>query len=303
MISDLIDRTIKEIVPLDEAAMDAARARQDQLTKPLGSLGRLEELSIRLAGIFGEATPKIRKKTVILAAGDHGVVAEGVSAYPQDVTPAMVMNFLGGGAAINALANHAGADIVVLDVGVVADLPDHPSLRSVKVGRGTDNIAVKGKGKTTAALGVTLRSWGRGMKVIVLQFIKHSTANFGEQRAALKMGVEMRAMGDGFTWRSKDLDQSADLARAHWEDCKKVIESGEYDLIVLDEFTYPMHYGWVDTEEVIEVLKSRPDMLHVIITGRNAPEALVEYADLVTEMNVIKHPYQQGIKAQPGIEF
>ena len=161
----------------------------------------------------------------------------------------------------------------------------------------------KGKGKTTAALGVTLRSWGRGMKVIVLQFIKHSTANFGEQRAALKMGVEMRAMGDGFTWRSKDLDQSADLARAPWEDCKKVIESGEYDLIVLDEFTYPMHYGWVDTEEVIEVLKSRPDMLHVIVTGRNAPEALVEYADLVTEMNVIKHPYQQGIKAQPGIEF
>ncbi|MEC9238931.1 MAG: nicotinate-nucleotide--dimethylbenzimidazole phosphoribosyltransferase, partial [Chloroflexota bacterium] len=103
VISDLIDRIIEEIVPLDEAAMDAARARQDQLTKPLGSLGRLEELSIRLAGIFSEATPKIRKKTVILAAGDHGVVAEGVSAYPQDVTPAMVMNFLGGGAAINAL--------------------------------------------------------------------------------------------------------------------------------------------------------------------------------------------------------
>ena len=142
VISDLIDRIIEEIVPLDEAAMDAARARQDQLTKPLGSLGRLEELSIRLAGIFSEATPKIRKKTVILAAGDHGVVAEGVSAYPQDVTPAMVMNFLGGGAAINALANHAGADIVVLDAGVAADLPDHPSLRSVKVGRGTDNIAV-----------------------------------------------------------------------------------------------------------------------------------------------------------------
>jgi nicotinate-nucleotide--dimethylbenzimidazole phosphoribosyltransferase len=141
-ISDLIDRTIKEIVPLDEAAMAAARARQDQLTKPLGSLGRLEELSIQLAGIFGEANPAIRRKTVILAAGDHGVVAEGVSAYPQDVTPAMVMNFLGGGAAINVLATHAGADIVVLDAGVAADLPEHPSLRSVKIGRGTDNIAV-----------------------------------------------------------------------------------------------------------------------------------------------------------------
>ncbi|MCH2511830.1 MAG: cob(I)yrinic acid a,c-diamide adenosyltransferase [Dehalococcoidia bacterium] len=161
----------------------------------------------------------------------------------------------------------------------------------------------KGKGKTTAAMGVVVRAWGRGMKVIMLQFIKHSTANFGEQRAAQKMGIEMRAMGDGFTWRSKDLDQSAELARAHWEDCKTIIASGDYDVIVLDEFTYPMHYGWVDTEEVIEALKARPDMVHVIITGRNAPEALVEYADLVTEMNVVKHPYQEGIKAQPGIEF
>ncbi len=160
-----------------------------------------------------------------------------------------------------------------------------------------------GKGKTTAAMGVVVRAWGRGMRVIMLQFIKHSTANFGEQRAAQKMGIEMRAMGDGFTWRSKDLEQSAELAREHWEDCKKVIASGEYDLVVLDEFTYPMHYGWLDTEEVIEVLKARPEMLHVIITGRNAPEALVEYADLVTEMQVVKHPYQQGIKAQPGIEF
>ena len=161
----------------------------------------------------------------------------------------------------------------------------------------------KGKGKTTAAMGTALRAWGRGLKVIILQFIKHSTANFGEQRAAQKMGLEMRAMGDGFTWRSQDLDKTADLAVAHWEDCKMIIASGEYDLIVLDEFTYPMHYGWVDTNEVIEVLKNRPEMQHIIITGRNAPEALMDYADLVTEMQVIKHPYQKGIKAQPGIEF
>ena len=160
-----------------------------------------------------------------------------------------------------------------------------------------------GKGKTTAAMGVLFRAWGRDFKVIMLQFIKHSTANFGEQRAAKKIGVEMRAMGDGFTWRSQDLDQTADLARAHWEDCKQVIASGEYDVIVLDEFTYPMHYGWIPVEDVLEVLKNRPEMQHVIITGRHAPEALVDYADLVTEMNVVKHPYQQGIKAQPGIEF
>ena len=152
-------------------------------------------------------------------------------------------------------------------------------------------------------MGVLLRAWGRNMNVIMLQIIKHSTANFGEQRAAQKMGVEMRAMGDGFTWRSKDLDQTADLARAHWEDCKEVIAHGGYDVVILDEFTYPMHYGWIPVEDVIETLSNRPEMLHVIITGRNAPEALVEFADLVTEMNVVKHPYHQGIKAQPGIEF
>ena len=160
-----------------------------------------------------------------------------------------------------------------------------------------------GKGKTTAAMGLLFRAWGRDMKVIMLQFIKHSTANFGEQRAAQKIGVEMRAMGDGFTWRSKDLEQTADLARAHWGDCKEVIASGEYDVVVLDEFTYPLHYGWISVEEVIDVLEKRPPMQHLVITGRHAPEALVEYADLVTEMQVVKHPYQEGIKAQPGVEF
>jgi len=160
-----------------------------------------------------------------------------------------------------------------------------------------------GKGKTTAAMGLLLRAWGRDMRVIMLQFIKHSTANFGEQRAAKKIGVEMRAMGDGFTWRSKDIEQTAELARAHWEDCKNVIASGDYDVIVLDEFTYPLHYGWIPVEDVIEVLSARPKMLHIVITGRNAPDALIEYADLVTEMKVIKHPYQSGIKAQPGVEF
>jgi nicotinate-nucleotide--dimethylbenzimidazole phosphoribosyltransferase len=140
--SPLIDQTLRAIVPLDEAAMAAARARQDTLTKPRGSLGRLEDISALLAGIFGEPVPRIRRKSVILAAGDHGVVAEGISAYPQEVTPQMVYNFLRGGAGINVLARHAGADIVILDAGVAADLEPHPLLRSVKVGKGTANIAV-----------------------------------------------------------------------------------------------------------------------------------------------------------------
>ena len=141
-ISPLIDQTLAAIGPLNEAAMAAAQARQDTLTKPPGSLGRLEEISILLAGMFGEDIPHIRRKSVILAAGDHGVVAEGVSAYPQEVTPQMVYNFLRGGAGINVLARHAGSEIMVLDAGVAADLTPHPLLRQVKIGRGTNNMAV-----------------------------------------------------------------------------------------------------------------------------------------------------------------
>ncbi len=139
--SPLIDRTIARIGPLDPETMAAARDRQDQLTKPLGSLGRLEDLAVTLAGIFGQTTPQILRKTVIVAAADHGVVAEGVSAYPQDVTPAMVLNFLNGGAAINVLARHAGANIVILDAGVAAHLEPNPLLRSARVGPGTANMA------------------------------------------------------------------------------------------------------------------------------------------------------------------
>ncbi len=148
-ISSLVDETLAAIRPLNQAAMDAARARQDTLTKPLGSLGRLEEISILLAGMLGQDIPQIRRKAVILAAGDHGVVAEGVSAYPSEVTPQMVYNFLRGGAGINVLARQAGAEIVILDAGVAADLQPHPQLRNAKVARGTANMAV-GPAMTTA---------------------------------------------------------------------------------------------------------------------------------------------------------
>ncbi len=131
---------ISQIPPLDEAAMAEARARQDQLTKPQGSLGRLEELSIQIAGVMANPRPVIRHKVITVMAGDHGVVAEGVSAFPQEVTPQMVVNFLNGGAAINVLARHVGARVVVVDMGVVADLPDHPGLVKKKVAYGTANM-------------------------------------------------------------------------------------------------------------------------------------------------------------------
>jgi nicotinate-nucleotide--dimethylbenzimidazole phosphoribosyltransferase len=126
---------------LDEAAMDAARERQQQLTKPRGSLGRLEQLSIQLAGITGQSEPKVDEKAVIVMAGDHGVTAEGVSAYPAEVTPQMVLNFLNGGAAINVLAGQVGARVVIVDMGVNASLEPHPDLRIHKVAPGTANMA------------------------------------------------------------------------------------------------------------------------------------------------------------------
>jgi nicotinate-nucleotide--dimethylbenzimidazole phosphoribosyltransferase len=136
-----LNEIISKIKPLDAAAMQAARARQDRLTKPQGSLGRLEELSIQVAGITAKPIPTLTHKVVTVMAGDHGVVAEGVSAYPQDVTPQMVLNFLHGGAAINALARHTGARVVVVDMGVASDLPAHPDLIVRKVAYGTGNIA------------------------------------------------------------------------------------------------------------------------------------------------------------------
>jgi nicotinate-nucleotide--dimethylbenzimidazole phosphoribosyltransferase len=129
------------ILPPDEAAAAAARTRQDRLTKPRGSLGRLEALAIQLAGITGQPLPRVERKAVIVLVGDHGVAAEGVSAYPSEVTAQMVLNFLREGAAINVLARQAGARVVVADVGVAVDLPDHPNLLQLKIAHGTGNLA------------------------------------------------------------------------------------------------------------------------------------------------------------------
>lgn len=138
----LLEQTIERVGPLDTAAMAAARERHERLTKPPGSLGRLEELAIRLAGATGQALPSLARKAVIVMAADHGVAAEGVSAYPAEVTPQMVLNFLNGGAAINVLARQAGARVVVVDLGVAAPLPAHPDLISRPIAPGTRNIAV-----------------------------------------------------------------------------------------------------------------------------------------------------------------
>jgi cob(I)alamin adenosyltransferase len=162
-----------------------------------------------------------------------------------------------------------------------------------------------GKGKTTAALGILLRARGRKLRVGGVQFFKHENANFGELRALRELDVELTPMGDGWTWTSRDIDETRSKALHGWAIAQEKIRSDTYDVFLLDEFTYLLSYGWLETTSVIDwIAAHKPPMLHLIITGRDAPQALIEAADLVTEMREVKHPFRdQGIKAQKGIEF
>lgn len=159
-----------------------------------------------------------------------------------------------------------------------------------------------GKGKTTAALGLAMRAWGRDMRVCVIQFIKGADRT-GEALAARRIGLEWHVTGNGFTWTGNRTEQER-LAVSAWAEACEKIEHGGYDVIVLDEFTYALEYTWLKTADVIAWLRNhKPPHLHLVITGRSAPSELIDYADLVTEMAEIKHPYRSGIPGQPGIEY
>lgn len=160
-----------------------------------------------------------------------------------------------------------------------------------------------GKGKTTAALGLMFRAWGHGKKVVMLQFIKHTGANWGEHRAAHRLGIEIIAGGAGFTRSEKSREANRRLTAELWKTAEEKLGSGEYSVVVLDELSYPLRYGWLTVDEVTRALNSRPTAVHVVITGRDVPAELVETADMVTEMKEVKHHLKKGIKAQAGIEF
>ena len=137
----------------------------------------------------------------------------------------------------------------------------------------------------------------------MLQFIKKKSLKAAENRFGEAMGVEIVGLGDGFTWVSRDHNAANEaLAREGWQTCKARINSGDYHVVILDELTYPITFGWLDVEEVLETLRMRPAGLHIVITGRDAHPALIEAADLVTEMREIKHPYQRGVPPQKGID-
>lgn len=163
-----------------------------------------------------------------------------------------------------------------------------------------------GKGKTTCALGLMMRAAGRGLKCCMIQFMKSRHDRYGEHVSAEKLGIEIHTMGDGFTWDTKNPEQDKATARKTWELCVEKLRSGDYDMLVFDELVYVLSYNMLPLDEVLSELAAvRRDQpaLHIVLTGRDAPAALVEAADLVTEMREIKHPFHAGIRAQQGIEF
>ncbi len=160
-----------------------------------------------------------------------------------------------------------------------------------------------GKGKTTAAMGTAMRALARGWKVCVVQFIKSGQWRTGEENVARDLGVTWRNAGDGFTWDSADLGQSEALAKKAWEEARGILSSGDYDLVILDEVTYPMVWGWISTDEVVRALQDRPIHVNVIATGRDAPPELLAVADTVTEMRKVRHAYDRGVPARRGIDY
>ncbi|MCJ8159654.1 cob(I)yrinic acid a,c-diamide adenosyltransferase [Sphingomonas sp. LaA6.9] len=161
-----------------------------------------------------------------------------------------------------------------------------------------------GKGKTTAALGLAVRAMGHGMKVGVIQFIKGAMKT-GEKAIfdALPGQIEFKPMGEGFTWDTQDRARDTEIARIAWDEVKRMLADPAYGLVIADELNIVLRYDYLPTEEVLDAIAAKPEMTHFVITGRNAPEALIEAADLVTEMTQVKHPFRAGIKAQAGIEF
>jgi cob(I)alamin adenosyltransferase len=160
-----------------------------------------------------------------------------------------------------------------------------------------------GKGKSTAAFGVVMRAVARGWRVAVVQFLKSGEWKVGEEKVGRDLGVDWWAIGQGFSWDSADLSRDEAVAREAWRHARELIERGAHHLVVLDEVTYPMNWGWIDAAEVAAVIAGRPASVNIVATGRDAPAALVDVADTVTEMRKVKHAYDRGVRAKRGIDY
>lgn len=170
-----------------------------------------------------------------------------------------------------------------------------PSLVLVNTGNG--------KGKSSSAFGVMLRALAVDWKVAVVQFVKSGDWKVGEEKMGRRLGVDWHSFGDGFTWDSDNLDNDKAHASEGWQAARALIEAGEHRLVVLDELTYLCTWGWIDQDDVIETIRNRPEHVNIVVTGRDAPAALIDVADTVTEMVEVKHAYQRGIRAKRGIDY
>jgi len=197
-------------------------------------------------------------------------------------------------------SNHSQSDSGIVEEPLTEDprpdgLRSAPSLVVLNTGNG--------KGKSSSAFGMMVRGLAVDWNVAVCQFIKSGDWRVGEEKMGRKLGVEWHSFGDGFTWDSDNLDHDRNIAREGWEQAAAVISGGDHQLVILDELTYLCSWGWIDTSEVVGAIKQRPDHVNIVITGRDAPQDLIDIADTVTEMTEIKHAYSQGIRAKRGIDY
>ncbi len=160
-----------------------------------------------------------------------------------------------------------------------------------------------GKGKSSSAFGVMLRAVARDWKVAVVQFLKSGDWHTGEEQMGRQLGVDWWTLGEGFTWDSENLNQDEAVARHAWQHAREIIGSGRYRLVILDEITYPMNWGWIDAAEVVATLRDRPEQVNIVATGRDASAELVAVADTVSQVQNVKHAYEQGIMAQAGLDY
>ena len=188
----------------------------------------------------------------------------------------------------------------------MTDTPPTQDPRPQRLARADSLLLVNtgdGKGKSSAAFGVMLRSVAMGWPVAVLQFVKSGEWKVGEEKIGRQLGVEWHSLGEGFTWDSTNLDHDKDVAHQAWKIAADLIAEGKHRLVILDELTYLCTWGWIDTAAVVDALRDRPANVNIIVTGRDCPREIVEIADTVTEMRKIKHAYDQGITAKKGIEY
>jgi len=293
------------IVLLDEPTSALDVGHQQEVLELVAALRRDERLTVlsamhdlTLAGQFADR--------VVLLSGGRAVVA----GPPREVLTAEAINthyrasvrVLSDGersVVVPTRREHGPANEPAQPVPVEAPAPIARRRASSLVVVNTGD----GKGKSTAGFGIVMRAVARDWRVIVIQFIKSGRWKTGEEKVCRQLGVEWWSIGDGFTWESSDLSETELVARAAWDSAQAAIASGAYDLVLLDELTYPVNWGWLDADQVAAAVEGRPPRVNVVITGRDAPRRLLELADTATEMVKLRHAYDTGVIARRGIDF